>query len=100
MIAVICRSPWQLFCYWQKPVTGRLGQPCPNHRFIAVIRLQNWSYPFLDGDKNWLQPENNPLITDLRIPEIIPIPIVFQHTEIPCLRPAVSSLGACPTPAR
>ena len=70
-----------------------------NDRFIAVIRLQNRSFPLLDGDKNWLQPENSPLITDLSIPEIIQIPIVLQHSEIPCLRPAVSSLGACPTPA-
>ena len=99
MITVIHDPPRRLFDYWQKPVTDRLGRSCQNDCFITVIRLQNWSYPFLDGDKNWLQPENNPLITDLRIPELIQIPIVLQHTEIPCLRPTVSSLGACPTPA-
>ena len=99
MITVI-RAPLKLLCYWQQPVKDRLGRPCQNDRFIAVIRLQNRSFPFPDGDKNWLQSENNPSITDLRIPELIQIPIVLQHTEIPCLRPAVSSLGACPTPAR
>ena len=99
MITVAHGSPRRMFGYWQKPVTDHLGRSSQNHRFIAVIRLQNRSYPFLDGDKNWLQPENSPLITDLRIPELIQIPIVFRHTEIPCLCPAVSSLGACPTPA-
>ena len=99
MIIVIHGSPRRLFDYWQKPVTGRLGRSGQTIRFIAVIRLQNSSFPFLDGDKNWLQPENNSLITDGHIPEIIQIPIELQHTEIPCLRPAVSSLGACPTPA-
>ena len=99
MIAVIHGLPRRWFDYWQKPVTDRLGRSCQTIRFIAVIRLQNSSFPFLDSDKNWLQPENNSLITDGHIPEIIQIPIELQHTEIPCLRPAVSSLGACPTPA-
>ena len=99
MIAVVHDSPRSLFDYWQKPVTDHLGRSCQNDCFIAVTRLQNSSFPFPDRDKNWLQPENNPLITDLRIPELIQIPIVLQHAEIPCLGPAVSSLGACPTPA-
>jgi hypothetical protein len=99
MIDVIRDSPLGLFYYRDKPVTGGLGRPCQNDRLIAVIRLQNRSLPLLNGDENWLQPESNPLITDLHIPEIIRIPIVSRHTEIPCLRPAVSSLGACPTPA-
>ncbi|MCP4925037.1 MAG: hypothetical protein GY916_03740 [Gammaproteobacteria bacterium] len=99
MIIVIHGLPRRWFDYWQKPVTERLARSGQTIRFSAVIRLQNSSFPFLDGDKNWLQPENNPLITDAHIPEVIQIPIVLQHTEIPCLRPAVSSLGACPTPA-
>ena len=99
VIIVIHGSPRGLFDYWQKPVTGDLGRPCQGHHFIAVIRLKNRSFPILDGYKNWLQPENNPLITKPRIPELTQIPIVLQHTEIPCLRPAVSSLGACQTPA-
>jgi hypothetical protein len=99
VIIVIHGSLRRLFDYWQKPVTDRLGRSCQDHRFSAVIRLQNRSGPFMDGDENWLQPENNSLITNRRIPEIIQIPIELQHTEIPCLRPAVSSLGACPTPA-
>jgi len=99
MITIIRGAPFRLFFYWKKPVTDRLGRPCQNDCFIAVIRLQNSFGPFMDGDKNWLQPENNPLITDLRIPELIQIPIVSRHTEISCLRPTVSSLGACQTPA-
>ena len=99
VIIVIHGLPRRWFDYWQKPVKDRLGRSCQNDCFISVIRLQNSSFPFLVGDKNWLQPENSPLITDLCIPELIQIPIVLQHTEIPCLRPAVSSLGACPTPA-
>ena len=99
MIIVIHGSPRSLFDYWQQPVTDRLGRSCQNDCFIAVIRLQNRSFTFPDGDKNWLHPENTSWITDLRIPELIQIPIVLQHTETPCLRPAVSSIGACPTPA-
>ena len=99
MIAVIRGSLFSLFYYWQKPVKNRLGRSCQAHCFIAVIRLQNRSFPLLDGDKNGLRPEDSTSITDLRIPELFQIPIVLQHTETPCLRPAVSSLGACPTPA-
>ncbi len=99
MNIVIRDSPLGLSYYREKPVMGGLGRSSQNDRFIDVIRLQNRSLPLLDGDENWLQPENNPLITDLHIPEIIKIPIVSRHTVIPCLRPAVSSLGACPTPA-
>jgi hypothetical protein len=61
MIIVIHDPPRRLFDYWQKPVKDRLGRSGQNHRFSAVIRLQNRSYPFLDGDENWLQPENNSL---------------------------------------
>ncbi len=100
MITVIRRSPISLLFYWKKPVTDDLVPSCQNASFVIVIRLQNRSSPALESNENWLQPENNPLITDLHTPEIIQIPIVLLHTEIPCLRPAVSSLGACPTPAR
>jgi hypothetical protein len=99
MNIVIRDSPLGLFYDRQKSVTGGLGRPGQNDRFIAVTRLRNRPLPLLGGDENWLQPQNNPLITDLHIPEIIQIPIVSRHTEITCLRPAVSSLGACPTPA-
>jgi hypothetical protein len=99
MNIVIRDSPLGLFYDRDKPVTGSLGRPGQNDCFVAVTRLQNRPLPLLGGDENWLQPENSPLITDLHIPEIIQIPIVSRHTEITCLRPAVSSLGACPTPA-
>ncbi len=99
MIAVIRIASLGLFYYREKLVTGGPGRPGQNHRFIAVIRLQNRSLPFLDGETNWLQRENSRWITDLHTTRFIQTPIGLQHTEIPCLRPAVSSLGACPTPA-
>ena len=100
MITIIRSALLSLFYYWKIPVKGHLGRSCHHHRFIVVIRLQNRSSPALESNENWLQPENSRFITDLHTTEIIQIPIVFQHTEPPCLRPAVSSLGACPTPAR
>ena len=99
MIAVIGNSPLWLFCYWKKPVKGRLGRSCQNPRFIVVIGTQCWPVLSSGNHVNWFQVENNRLITDFHTIRIIQIPIVFRHTEIPSLRPAVSSLGACPTPA-
>ena len=100
MIAVICRSPWRLFCYWQKPVTGRLGRSSQNNSSIAVISSQERSALSSESYRNWLQVESSRFIKELNTTRITQIPIVFPHTEPPCLRPAVSSLGACPTPAR
>ncbi len=99
MIAVICRSPWRLFCYWQKPVTGRLGRSSQNNSSIAVISSQERSALSSESYRNWLQVENSRFTTDLHTTEIIQFPIVFQQIKTSCLRPAVSSLGACPTPA-
>ena len=39
----IRNSPFGVFYYWQKPVTGRLGRSGQNHRFIAVINSQERS---------------------------------------------------------
>jgi len=103
MIIVIRRSPVSLLSYWKKPVTGRPGQSSQNHHFNLVIGAQDWLSPSPESHGNGLQTENSKLITNLtnlHTTGIIQIPIVFRHTEIPCLRPAVSSLGACPTPAR
>ena len=99
MITVIRRLPVSLLFYWKKPVTGRPGRSCQSHEFIVVIRTQDWFSPSLESYENELQDENSRFITDIHTTTIIQIPIVFWHTEIPCLRPAVSSLGACPTPA-
>jgi len=100
MTTVICRSPVSLFDYWKKPVTGRPGRSGQHHRFIVVIGTQDWFSLSPESDENELQVENCRFITDLQTIGIIRIPIGFRHTEIPCLRPTVSSLGACPTPAR
>jgi len=88
-----------LFYYRDKPVTGGLGRPCQNLLFIAAFRPQDRFSLSPKSDTNWFQGENSRLIASLRTPGISLIPIVSRHTEIPCLRPAVSSLGACPTPA-
>jgi hypothetical protein len=99
MIDVIRDSPLGLFYYCDKPVTGGLGRSCQNLLFIAAFRPQDWFSLSPKSDANWFQGENSRLIASLRIPGISLIPIAFRHTEILCLRPAVSSLGACPTPA-
>ena len=100
MIAIIRGSPLWLFYYWGKPVVNRLGRSCQNSSFIAVISSQERSALASEGYRNWHRDENGRLITDFHTTATIQISIVSRHTGIPCLRPAVSSLGACPTPAR
>jgi hypothetical protein len=100
MNTVIRGLSLRLFNYWKTPVTGRPGRSFQNHHFNLVIGTQDWLSPSPESYGNGLQTENSKLITDLHTTGIIQIPIVFRHTEIPCLHPAVSSLGACPTPAR
>ncbi len=100
MIIVIRDSSLGLFYYWKKSVTGGPGRPCRNDRFIAVINSQERSSLSSENYRHWHRNKNGRLITDFHATATIQIPIVSRHTEIPCLRPAVSSLGACPTPAR
>ena len=92
-------SPFRLLFYWKKPVTGGPGRYRQNHHFIVMIGTQDWLSLSPESYENWFQSENSRLIASLYTTGIIQIPIVSRHTEIPCLRPAVSSLGACPTPA-
>jgi len=99
MITVIRIAPFGLFYYWKKPVTGRLVRSGQNDHFIVVIGLQNRSSLSSEIYENWFQAENSRSNTDLLTPGVIQIPIVFRHTASPSLRPAVSSFGACPTPA-
>ncbi len=100
MITVIRGSLFRLFFYCEKSVMGRPGQYSQNHRFIVLNGTQDWLILSSKSYQYWLQGKSSQLNTDIHTPGIIQIPIVFQHTEIPRLRPAVSSLGACPTPAR
>jgi hypothetical protein len=100
MITVIRVAFFELLHYWKKPVTGYFGQSRQNGHFIVVIGTQEWSSSSPKSYKNWFQVENSRFNTDLLNTRKVKNPIVFRHTEIPCLRPAVSSLGACPTPAR
>ena len=99
MITVIRGSPLSLFYYWKNPVTGRLGRSHQNQHFIVVLGTQDWFSLSPQSYEIGLQAENSRLNTGLHTPGIIQIPIVLRHTASPCLRPAVSSLGACPTPA-
>jgi hypothetical protein len=100
MNIVIRDSSLGLFYYWKKSVTGGPGRPCQNDRFIAVINSHERSALASENYRHWHQNKNSRLITGGYNTAVIQIPIVFRNPEIPCLRPAVSSLGACPTPAR
>jgi len=99
MITVIRGSLFSLFDYCEKSVMGCLGRSSHNGSFIAVISSQERSAMALESYRHWHRNKNGRLITDFHTTSTIQIPIVSRHTEIPCLRPAVSSLGACPTPA-
>ena len=99
MITVIRIAPVNLFYYWHKPVTGSLGRPSQNLHFIVMIGTQDWLSLSPESYENWFQDESSRFIASLYITGITQIPIVLRHFEIHCLRPAVSSLGACPTPA-
>jgi len=99
MITIIRDSSLRLFDYWKKPVTGPLGRSHQNQHLIVVIGTQNWFSLSPESYLNELQTEYGRFITGLHTTGIIQIPIVFRHTEIHSLRPAVSSLGACLTPA-
>jgi hypothetical protein len=99
MITIIRDSSLRFFDYWKKPVTDRLGRSRQNQHLIVVIGTQNWFSLSPESYLNEFQTEYDRFITYLHTTGIIQIPIAFRHTGIPCLRPAVSSLGACPTPA-
>jgi hypothetical protein len=99
MITIIRGALLSLFFYCEKSVMGRPGRYSRNHHFIIVIERQDWLSPSPESHENWFQGENSRLIASLYTTSLIQIPIAFRHTGIPCLRPAVSSLGACPTPA-
>jgi hypothetical protein len=99
MIGVIRIAPFGGFYYWQKPVTGGFGRSSQNDSFIAVINSQERSALASESYRNWHRNKNNRLITAGYTAAAIQIPIALRHTASPCLRPAVPSLGACPTPA-
>jgi len=99
MIAVIHGLPRRWFDYWQKPVRDRLGRSGQVSHFIAVSRPRDWFSRAPENGRNWFKGVYGWIIASLHTLGIIQIPIVLRHTVPPCLRPAVSSLGACPTPA-
>ncbi len=99
MIKVIRYALFSLFYYCEKPVMDRLGRHRQNGHFMVVIRTQFRYSRSQPGDEYSHQGEIIGVNPDHHASQIIKIPIVHWHTSSPCLRPAVSSLGACPTPA-
>ena len=99
MTTAIRITLFRLFYYWQKTVPGGGGRPGQNGRFIAVINSQERSALAAENDRKWHRNKTSRLITGGYTTAAIQIPIVFRNPEIPCLRPTVPSLGACPTPA-
>ena len=99
MNIVIRDSPLGLFYDRQKTVTGGLEQSSQNGSLIAAINAQERSALASKSYRDWHRNINSRLITGGYTTAAIQIPIVSRHTDIPCLRHAVSSLGACPTPA-
>jgi hypothetical protein len=99
MIKVIRYPLFSLFYYWEKPVMDRFGRHPQNGYFTTVIGTQYWLTRPPNSDKNGYQGENSQSTPDRYKAMVIQIPIVPRHTSSPCLGPAVSSLGACPTPA-
>jgi len=99
MITIIRGSLLHLFYYWKEPVTDRHGRSAQNGYFIGSLRPQDRFSLSSESYENEFQTENSRFTTNLHTTGIVQIPIALQHTVPPCLRPAVSSLGACPTPA-
>ena len=99
MIKAIRDSLFSLFYYWRKPVMDRFDRHHQDDYFMTGIGTQYWFTRSPNSDKNWCQSENSQPTTDRYTLRIIQIPIATWHFVLPWLRPAVSSLVACPTPA-
>jgi len=99
MINFIHYSLFSVFYYWGKPVMDRLGHHRQNSYFMTVIRRHYWFSTSPNGGENWYQSENTQSNPNSHTPRAIQIPIVPRHFLPPGIHPAVSSLGACPTPA-
>jgi hypothetical protein len=99
MIKVNRDSVFSQFYYWRKPVMDRFDRHHQNGYFMTGIGTQYWFTRSRNSDENWCQSENSQPSTDRYAPSLIKIPIALWHFALPWLRPAVSSLVACPTPA-
>ena len=99
MIKVIRYSLFSGFYYWEKPVTGCLCRSSQNDLLIVAIRTQDCFSLSPESDENRVQVENSGMITDRYTSGFIQFPITSRHTDRLYIHPAVSSLGACPTPA-
>ncbi len=100
MITVIRDLLLSLSYYWKKTVMGRLGLSCQNDGFIGMIRSNSRFVLTEINKKSSIHTRNNQMITGHYTSPITQIPIGYRQTDIPCIHPAVSSLGACPTPTR
>ncbi len=99
MTKVIRDSLFRLFYYWRKTVMDRFGRHRQNGYFMTGIGTQYWFTRSSNSARNWCQSGNSQPTPDRYTPRLIQIPIAPQYFALPWLRPAVSSLGACPTPA-
>jgi hypothetical protein len=98
MIKVIRDSLFSQFYYWRKPVMDRFDRHHQDGYFMTGIGTQYWFTRWPNSDRNRCQSENRQPTPGRYTPKVIQIPIAPQHFALPWLRPAVSSLVACPTP--
>lgn len=99
MIKVTRDSLHRLVYYWRKPVMDRFDCHHQNGCFMNAIDTQHRFTRPPNSDESWCKSENSQPTADRYTPRLIQIPIALWHFELPWLRPAVSSLVACPTPA-
>jgi hypothetical protein len=67
--------------------------------FMTGIGTQYWFTRPPNSGESWCQSEHSQPTTDRYTTRLIQIPIALGHFVLPWLRPPVSSLVACPTPA-
>jgi hypothetical protein len=97
MIKVIRNSLFSQLYYWRKPVMDRFDRHHQNGYIMTGIGTQYWITRSSNIGKKWCQIEISQPTPDRHTAKIIQIPIVTRHLALPWLRPAVSSLVACPT---
>jgi hypothetical protein len=99
MIKIIRDSLFSQFYDWRKLGVDRFDRHHQDSYFMMGIGTQYWFTRSPNSDESWCQSENSQPTTERYIPGLIQIPIALWHFVLPWLRPAVSSLVACPTPA-
>ncbi|MFT5116195.1 MAG: hypothetical protein ACI8P9_005561 [Parasphingorhabdus sp.] len=99
MIKITRDSLFSLIYCWRKLGVGRYDRHGKNGYFMTAIGTQYRFTRSPNSDESWCQNENGQPTTDRYTPGLFQIPIALWRFVLPWLRPAVSSLVACPTPA-